>query len=122
VNELEAWLSVFHPSHRAAVGTSGRHSSSRGCGCARALSRYRGLADDPPEADGGGRADLDPSVGPNAYNLLHADDYIDKILSAWRGGKEPLAVNFGGSDVTSVEEWTAYIGELTGLTPIYPEE
>jgi len=28
-------------------------------------------------------------------------------------------VNWGGSEVVSVEEWCAYLGELTGLAPVF---
>ncbi|WP_101759725.1 NAD(P)-dependent oxidoreductase [Oceanicoccus sp. KOV_DT_Chl] len=57
---------------------------------------------------------------PNYYNLLHADDYIAKIpylLAA--ATPEVTTVNFGGSQRTSIEEWCAYISELTGFEPIF---
>lgn len=59
---------------------------------------------------------------PNYYNLLHADDYIEKIpylLGA--ATPEVTTVNFGGSEKTSIEEWCAYIAELTGFEPIFKE-
>jgi UDP-glucuronate 4-epimerase len=59
--------------------------------------------------------DLHPDK-PNYYNPLHADDYIEKIpylLGA--ASAEVTTVNFGGSQKVSIEEWCAYIGELTGF-------
>ncbi|MEH6551357.1 MAG: NAD(P)-dependent oxidoreductase [Pseudomonadales bacterium] len=53
---------------------------------------------------------------PNSYNLLHAEDYIAKIpglISA--ASSEVTTLNFGGSDATSIEEWCAYLTELTGF-------
>lgn len=57
---------------------------------------------------------------PNTYNLLHVNDYLEKIprlLAA--AGREPITVNFGGSVATSVEEWCAYLSELTGFEPVF---
>ena len=63
--------------------------------------------------------DLHPER-PNDYNPLHSDDYIEKIpylLGA--ATPEVTTVNFGGSQKVSIEEWCAYIGELTGLEPTF---
>ncbi|MEM9254985.1 MAG: NAD(P)-dependent oxidoreductase [Pseudomonadota bacterium] len=63
--------------------------------------------------------DLHPEK-PNYYNPLHAQDYIEKIpllLAAAR--PEVTTVNFGGSERVSIEEWCAYIGDLTGFEPVY---
>ena len=63
--------------------------------------------------------DLHPDK-PNYYNPLHVDDYIDKIpylLGA--ATQEVTTVNFGGSQKASIEEWCAYLGELTGLEPTF---
>jgi UDP-glucuronate 4-epimerase len=65
--------------------------------------------------------DLHPDK-PNYYNPLHADDYIEKIpylLGA--ATPEVTTTNFGGSQKVSIEEWCAYIGELTGFTPIFKD-
>ncbi len=61
--------------------------------------------------------DLHPEQ-PNVYNPIHADDYIEKIprLLAAANPDAPT-LNFGGSQPVSVEDWCAYIGELTGLQP-----
>jgi UDP-glucuronate 4-epimerase len=59
--------------------------------------------------------DLHPDK-PNYYNPLHVQDYIDKIpylLAA--ATPEVTTVNFGGSQKVSIEQWCAYLGELTGL-------
>ena len=60
---------------------------------------------------------------PNLYNLLHVDDYvalIPRLLAA--ATVETTTVNFGGSEATSIEEWCAYLGELTGLTPTFRDD
>ncbi len=60
---------------------------------------------------------------PNLYNLLHADDYVEKIPRLLAAASvDTTTVNFGGSDATSIEEWCAYLGELTGLTPAFRED
>jgi nucleoside-diphosphate-sugar epimerase len=65
--------------------------------------------------------DLHPER-PNYYNPLHAEDYIEKIpylLGA--ATTEVTTVNFGGSQKVSIEEWCAYMGELTGLEPVFKD-
>jgi len=60
--------------------------------------------------------------GPNYYNLLHVDDYIEKIprlLAA--ASSDVTTVNFGGSQRTSIEEWCGYLQELTGFEPVFKE-
>ena len=65
--------------------------------------------------------DLHPE-GPNFYNLLHVDDYLEKIPRLLAAAtSEVTTVNFGGSEKTSIEEWCAYLQELTGLEPIFKE-
>lgn len=59
---------------------------------------------------------------PNYYNLLHVYDYVEKIpylLGA--ASKDVTLTNFGGSQKVSIEEWCAYLGELTGLVPRFEE-
>jgi len=54
---------------------------------------------------------------PNVYNLLHEDDYVAQIPKLLAAARVPaVTVNWGG-DVASIEEWCAYLGELTGLEP-----
>jgi UDP-glucuronate 4-epimerase len=65
--------------------------------------------------------DLHPEK-PNYYNPLHADDYIEKIpylLAA--ATPEVTTTNFGGSQKVSIEEWCAYIAELTGFEPKFQD-
>jgi UDP-glucuronate 4-epimerase len=60
--------------------------------------------------------------GPNYYNLLHVEDYLEKIprlLAA--ASTDVTTVNFGGSDRTSIEEWCAYLQELTGFEPVFKD-
>lgn len=60
---------------------------------------------------------------PNRYNLLHVDDYVEKIPGLLAAASvETTTVNFGGSEPTSIEEWCAYLQELTGLVPIFKED
>lgn len=70
---------------------------------------------------GGIPIDIHPQ-GPNYYNLLHTDDYIEKIpylLAA--ATPQVTTTNFGGSSKTSIEQWCAYITELTGFEAIFNE-
>ena len=65
--------------------------------------------------------DLHPDK-PNYYNPLHADDYIEKIpylLGA--ATTDVTTTNFGGSEKVSIEQWCAYIGELTGFKATFQD-
>src|SRR5581483_947428 len=83
-----------------------------------------------PYGDGGGwpafhlalmAAGNDIAVHPDApsvFHPLHFDDIVamvPRLLAV--AGVPATTVNWGGEDKVSVEEWTAYLGELTGLTP-----
>ncbi len=58
------------------------------------------------------------SEGPSRYNLLHEDDYIAMLPAMLANASVPATtINWGGSEATSIEEWTAWLGELTGLEP-----
>lgn len=60
---------------------------------------------------------------PNVYNPIHSSDYLAKIprlLAA--ANSDVTTLNFGGSQAVSIEEWCAYIAELTGFTPQYRED
>ncbi|MEO6026599.1 MAG: NAD(P)-dependent oxidoreductase [Candidatus Binatia bacterium] len=60
---------------------------------------------------------------PNLYNLLHVDDYVEKIPRLLAAASvDTTTVNFGGSEATSIEEWCAYLGEVTGLVPTFKED
>lgn len=61
--------------------------------------------------------------GPNTYNLLHASDYIAKIPGLLQAASTDVTtLNFGGSQAVSIEEWCAWIGELTGLVPQFVDD
>ena len=53
---------------------------------------------------------------PSLYNPIHDDDIaamLPALLDA--AGVPATIVNWGGNDPVSIEEWCAYLGELTGL-------
>ena len=83
-----------------------------------------------PYGDGGGwpafhlammEAGQEIGVHPNApsvFQPLHADDIVamvPRLLGV--AGIPATTVNWGGDEKVSIEEWTAYLGELTGLSP-----
>src|SRR5262249_60830695 len=52
---------------------------------------------------------------PNLYNPIHEDDYVAQIPALLRVAAVPATtLNWGGEPV-SIEEWCAYLAELTGL-------
>lgn len=60
---------------------------------------------------------------PNSYTPLHADDYcrhIPYLLAA--ATPDSTIVNWGASQVVSIEDWCAWISELTGFTPIFDKQ
>ena len=55
---------------------------------------------------------------PNYYNLIHTDDYIEKIPRLLAAASPDVTLtNFAGSPRVSIEEWCGYLSELTGLEP-----
>lgn len=55
--------------------------------------------------------------GPTSYTPIHSDDIVASIPHLLTLASVPATiVNWGGDEVTSVEEWCAYLGELTGLS------
>ena len=55
---------------------------------------------------------------PNLFNPLHEDDalaHIPRLLDA--ASVPATTVNWGGSEAASIEDWCAFLGELTGLQP-----
>lgn len=70
---------------------------------------------------GGVPIDVHPDR-PNTYNLLHVDDYLEKLprLLAAASSEVPT-VNFGGSQAVSIEQWCAYLQELTGFEPVFQD-
>jgi UDP-glucuronate 4-epimerase len=55
--------------------------------------------------------------GPNVYNLLHEDDTLAHLPRLVETADVPaLTLNWGG-DAVGIEEWCAWLAELTGLEP-----
>jgi UDP-glucuronate 4-epimerase len=55
---------------------------------------------------------------PSVFQPIHSDDIVatvPKLLGV--AGVPATTVNWGGEEKVSIEEWTAYLGELTGLSP-----
>jgi len=57
---------------------------------------------------------------PSLYNPIHADDILATVPKLLAVADVPATVvNWAGNDVVSVEDWCAYLGELTGLEPTF---
>ena len=55
---------------------------------------------------------------PSIYNPIHEDDLIAMLPRLLDVASVPATIlNWGGSEVVSIEDWCGYLGELTGLTP-----
>jgi hypothetical protein len=53
---------------------------------------------------------------PSVYHPLHEDDIVAMLPGLVAAAAVPATtVNWGGEDGVSIEEWCAYLGELTGL-------
>jgi UDP-glucuronate 4-epimerase len=53
---------------------------------------------------------------PTSYNLLHVDDIVATVPRLLEIASVPATtVNWAGDEVVSIEEWVAYLSELTGL-------
>ncbi|MBK7730849.1 MAG: NAD(P)-dependent oxidoreductase [Gammaproteobacteria bacterium] len=60
---------------------------------------------------------------PNVYNPLHERDCLAKIPALLEAATtEVTTVNFGGSQAVSIEEWCAYLQELSGFKPVFRED
>jgi len=58
---------------------------------------------------------------PNVFNPIHEDDIVAQIPRLLEIASVPATVvNWGGAPA-SIEEWCAYMGELTGLEPKFTE-
>jgi nucleoside-diphosphate-sugar epimerase len=52
---------------------------------------------------------------PSVYNPIHEDDIVAMVPAMLAAAAVPATiVNWGGEDAVSIEEWCAYLGELTG--------
>jgi nucleoside-diphosphate-sugar epimerase len=55
---------------------------------------------------------------PSQYTLIHEDDIFASLPLLLGAASVPAAIfNWCGAEHVSIEEWTAYLGELTGLEP-----
>ena len=55
---------------------------------------------------------------PNLFNPIHEDDYIAQVPRMLDVASVPATiVNWASGELVSIEEWCAYLGELTGLEP-----
>ncbi|HQR04469.1 MAG: NAD(P)-dependent oxidoreductase [Proteobacteria bacterium] len=55
---------------------------------------------------------------PGLYTMIHEEDIARTIPALLGAATVPARiVNWGHQDTVSVEEWCAYLGELTGLVP-----
>jgi UDP-glucuronate 4-epimerase len=53
---------------------------------------------------------------PSEFHPIHSDDIVATVPGLLEAASVPATiVNWGGDEVVSVEEWCAYLGELTGL-------
>lgn len=57
---------------------------------------------------------------PTSYTPIHADDIAASVPYLLGLASEPAAiVNWGGGDVVSIEDWCHYLGDLTGMEPVF---
>ncbi|MEZ5180345.1 MAG: NAD(P)-dependent oxidoreductase [Acidimicrobiales bacterium] len=57
-----------------------------------------------------------PAAGPAIYNPIHEDDIVAMVPRMLEAADVPATiVNWGGEEVVSVQEWSAYLTELTGV-------
>ena len=55
---------------------------------------------------------------PNLYNPIHEDDILAMVPRLVEIASVPATVvNWGGSEAASIEEWSAWLGALTGREP-----
>jgi nucleoside-diphosphate-sugar epimerase len=61
---------------------------------------------------------------PSIFQPIHSDDIVATVPKLLEIAAVPATtVNWAGDEQVSVEEWTAYLGELTGLEPkLVPSE
>ena len=61
--------------------------------------------------------------GPSLFNPIHEDDYIAQVPKLLEVASVPATiVNWAGPEIVSIEEWCAYLGELTGLEPRFEKK
>jgi UDP-glucuronate 4-epimerase len=58
----------------------------------------------------------------SAYNPIHEEDIVRSVPGLLAAATVPATiVNWGGDDRVTINEWCAYLGELTGLEPKFLE-
>ncbi|MBI2709522.1 MAG: NAD(P)-dependent oxidoreductase [Actinobacteria bacterium] len=58
--------------------------------------------------------------GPCVYNPIHLDDIVGQMPALLDAASVPATiVNWAGSEVVAVEDWCAWLGELTGIEPTF---
>ena len=58
---------------------------------------------------------------PNLFNPIHEDDLIRQLPKLLEVASVPATIVNWGGEPASIEEWCAYLGELTGLDPKFEE-
>ena len=58
---------------------------------------------------------------PNRFNPIHDDDILATIPSLLAAASVPATIVNWGGEPSSIEEWCAYLGELTGLPVRFDE-
>jgi nucleoside-diphosphate-sugar epimerase len=58
---------------------------------------------------------------PNLFNPIHEDDIARQVPALLEAASVPATIVNWGGEPASIEEWAAYIGELTGLEPAFEE-
>jgi nucleoside-diphosphate-sugar epimerase len=57
---------------------------------------------------------------PNVYNPIHTDDIVRTIPALLAVASVPATVvNWGGTELVSIEDWAAFLGELIGRPPTF---
>jgi len=57
---------------------------------------------------------------PSLFNPIHEDDLLASLPRLLAVASVPATiVNWGGSEAVSIEDWCAWLGELTGLEPVF---
>ena len=69
---------------------------------------------------GGAPIPLHPEK-PNLFNPIHEDDIVRQVPKLLQAASVPATIVNWGGDPASIEEWCAYLGELTGLEPKFEE-
>lgn len=69
---------------------------------------------------GGAPIPLHPEK-PNLFNPIHEDDFVSQVPALLDAASVPATIVNWAGEPASIEEWCAYLGELTGLEPKFEE-